>query len=104
MTSERDSRRCVIRDLPYDFLKIDRSFINEILHNSSDRAIVQATLSMAKDLGLGTVAEGVAEGPQAALLAEMGAECCRAITSADPRRPEVIADSLRVAHGTGEIG
>jgi diguanylate cyclase (GGDEF)-like protein len=98
------SSLCHLRDLPYDFLKIDRSFINEILHNSSDRAIVQATLSMAKDLGLGTVAEGVAEGPQAALLAEMGAGMLQGYYFGRPSTPEVIADSLRVAHGTGEIG
>jgi len=48
-----------LRDLPFDELKIDRSFVHGARHNETLRAIVQAILRLAKELGMETVAEGV---------------------------------------------
>ena len=48
-----------LRDLPFDELKLDRSFINGVARDPSLRAIVEATLAMAAQLGMKAVAEGV---------------------------------------------
>jgi EAL domain-containing protein (putative c-di-GMP-specific phosphodiesterase class I) len=48
-----------LRDLPFDELKIDRSFVHGARHNKTLRAIFQASLGLAKELGMETVAEGV---------------------------------------------
>ncbi|WP_116473018.1 putative bifunctional diguanylate cyclase/phosphodiesterase [Zobellella maritima] len=48
-----------LRLYPFDILKIDRSFINEVEMKQSDRDLVNATISMAHQLGLQVVAEGV---------------------------------------------
>jgi len=48
-----------LRDLPFDELKIDHSFVSAAFRDPSLRAIVEATLRMARQLGMRSVAEGV---------------------------------------------
>lgn len=48
-----------LKRLPIDSLKIDQSFIHDIIRDQSDMAIVSTILSMAKHLCLKVVAEGV---------------------------------------------
>jgi EAL domain-containing protein (putative c-di-GMP-specific phosphodiesterase class I) len=48
-----------LRQLPVDEIKLDRSFVSRIEHDEDDRAIVRSVISLAHDLGLTVVAEGV---------------------------------------------
>lgn len=48
-----------LRDIPFNELKVDRSFIHGAWRDASLRAIVEASLGMARNLGMKTVAEGV---------------------------------------------
>ena len=59
-----------LQKLPIDFLKIDQSFVFELIGNESNQAIVQAIMSMAKNLKLDVIAEGVETEEQKALLKE----------------------------------
>ncbi|HID46253.1 MAG TPA: bifunctional diguanylate cyclase/phosphodiesterase [Chromatiaceae bacterium] len=59
--------------LPVDELKVDKSFVINMIKWESDRAIVRATISLAHDLGMSVVGEGVEDMDQAAMLREM--EC-----------------------------
>ena len=48
-----------LRELPFDEVKIDGSFVRDLEENENDRAILDAVLLMARALGLTTVAEWV---------------------------------------------
>lgn len=57
-----------LRKIPIDRIKIDRSYIKNMLLRSSDEAIVQAIIALAKGMSLRVVAEGVESYPQLILL------------------------------------
>lgn len=58
--------------IPFSELKIDRSFIRGLCHRESLRIMVRSTVSMANELGLATVAEGVSAEDELHLLQELG--------------------------------
>ena len=62
----------LLRQFPVDLVKIDRSFVEPVLTDRSAYAIVKAVLSMCRDLGLPTVAEGIETGQQLDLLRSLG--------------------------------
>jgi len=57
-----------LKDLPIDRLKIDRSFVNEVMEDSNNAAIVSTITSMAHHLQLKVTAEGVENEDQLAFL------------------------------------
>lgn len=48
-----------LKMLPLDQLKIDKSFVDDVVKDVSDQSIVKTIILMAKELGLKTIAEGV---------------------------------------------
>lgn len=60
-----------LRTYPFDVLKIDRSFINDISIDSADRELINAAIAMAHGLNLKVVAEGVETKQQLAYLKEL---------------------------------
>ena len=61
-------------ELPFDTLKIDRSFMEKILEESKARKIVEGILGLTRLIGLKAVAEGVEDSRQADLLKQMGCD------------------------------
>jgi len=57
-----------LKELTFDELKIDRSFISGITRNPGDQALVQATIELGHAFGLTVVAEGVETPDQQAAL------------------------------------
>jgi EAL domain-containing protein (putative c-di-GMP-specific phosphodiesterase class I) len=60
--------------LPVSELKIDQSFIKEMVNNKDDKAVVHSTIELAHNLGLVVVAEGVESQPVLDLLIEFGCD------------------------------
>ncbi len=63
-----------LKDFPVSGLKIDRSFVIDILEDEKDLSIVKIVITLAKELGFYTVAEGVEKKEQVELLNDMGCD------------------------------
>jgi diguanylate cyclase (GGDEF)-like protein/PAS domain S-box-containing protein len=77
-----------LRKLPIKTLKIDKSFVDDIVGDSDAAVIVSATISMAKEMGLNIVAEGVETSEQAESLREKGCNCMQGYYFSTPLPPE----------------
>ena len=63
-----------LKNFPLDVLKVDQSFVRDLMEDSSDAAIVEASILFAHKLGLATVAEGVETAAQLAFLRAHGCQ------------------------------
>ena len=63
-----------LKKFDIDYLKIDRSFINQLIEDATDRALVEAIIAMAHKLDIKIVAEGVETQEQQDLLAQFGCD------------------------------
>ncbi|HEY1578487.1 MAG TPA: EAL domain-containing protein [Terracidiphilus sp.] len=61
-----------LKRLPLDQIKIDRTFVGEILKDPISGAVAQAIISFGKAMGLSVIAEGVETEEQRAFLAKLG--------------------------------
>jgi diguanylate cyclase (GGDEF)-like protein/PAS domain S-box-containing protein len=73
-----------LRKFNIDYLKIDRSFVQDIAEDPDDRAIVESIIVMAKRLGIKTVAEGVETHEQAEILKKSGCDMAQGYLFARP--------------------
>jgi diguanylate cyclase (GGDEF)-like protein len=63
-----------LKNLPIDELKIDRSFVGNMVADDNDLTIVRSTIDLSHNLGLDVVAEGVEDAETLHLLADMGCD------------------------------
>lgn len=93
-----------LKQLPFDSIKIDRSFMSEIsTRHSEQRELVKTILNMAQNLRLGVIAEGVEDEHGAEALKEMGCRFAQGFYFSRPVVPAAIeillaGESGREAH------
>jgi PAS domain S-box-containing protein len=63
-----------LRHLPLEFLKIDVNFVAHVTNSPDDQAMVRSIVAVARELGLGTVAEGVEDEATLRVLREFGVD------------------------------
>lgn len=81
-----------LRDLPFDELKLDRSFIHGAAADSALQAIVQGSMAMAASLGMKTVAEGVETQSDWDLLRTLGCDLAQGYFIARPMPASELPD------------
>ena len=78
-----------LKQLPLDLLKIDRSFVRDVLHDANDAAIARTIVALGTTLGLSVVAEGVETEDQSRQLALLGCDQIQGYLLSKPVPAEV---------------
>jgi PAS domain S-box-containing protein len=73
-----------LKQLPFDFLKIDAEFVRDLTENAASRHVVCALISLAKGFGQKTIAEGVEDEATLAMLGELGVDFAQGYVIARP--------------------
>ncbi|MDY0745947.1 EAL domain-containing protein [Paucibacter sp. R3-3] len=92
-----------LKRFPIDTLKIDRAFVNDLEGNDEDQAIVQAILSMARSLGLRTVAEGVETSAQWDFLRDRACDEIQGFLFSRPMPADALVPLLRAAQAAALV-
>jgi len=74
----------MLRQIPCDILKLDKGFINDATTDERGKIVVQHVLSMAKNLSLKTVSEGIETVEQAQFLTDSGCDIAQGFLYAKP--------------------
>ena len=91
-----------LKRLPIDTLKIDRSFIKDIPHDSDDMAIVKSIIALAKSLHLNIIAEGVETLEQKNFLLDEGCDVIQGYFYSKPVSEDIYKDILIKSRKTGK--
>ena len=83
-----------LQRFPFTTLKIDRSFVRDILTTPEDAAITRAMLSMGNELGLQTIAEGIETPAQAKALRALGCNAGQGFLLGRPMHADAVSALL----------
>ena len=76
--------------LPVDVVKVDRSFVSQVSTSHYHRVLIEATVNVAKSLGMGTVAEGIETQEQADMVIQLGCQKGQGYLFSKPLLPDEI--------------
>jgi EAL domain-containing protein (putative c-di-GMP-specific phosphodiesterase class I) len=79
-----------LRDIPFDELKIDRSFVHGAGDDPTKRAICSASVGLARQMGLDVVAEGVEDGADWRFLQAIGCDLAQGYFIARPMPADAV--------------
>jgi diguanylate cyclase (GGDEF)-like protein/PAS domain S-box-containing protein len=88
-----------LRRYPVDYLKVDRSFVAEVVTNPEDLAIVASVINLGHSLGLKVVAEGVETAEQLEKLCQMGCDQSQGFIWSRPAGEEDVSHWLASLRG-----
>lgn len=74
----------MLKNTPFDVLKLDKSFLDEFMESDRGRKIIEHTISMSQDIGLDIVAEGVETIEQAQFLSRCGCDSAQGFYYSKP--------------------
>jgi EAL domain-containing protein (putative c-di-GMP-specific phosphodiesterase class I) len=85
----------LVRGLPIQVVKIDKSLVSSCVNKKECAAIVQATSAMARVLGIRLVAEGIETDEQKRLMKSLGCDAGQGFLFSTPVEPEKVPDLLK---------
>ncbi|GAB4523907.1 MAG: hypothetical protein Tsb0014_01920 [Pleurocapsa sp.] len=88
-----------LHQFPFDTLKIDRSFVNSIEGNSEKLGIVRAIITLARNLGMDTIAEGIETVNQLTQLKALKCQYAQGYFLSKPLNKEIL-ENLIVTENT----
>lgn len=84
-----------LRRLPFDALKIDRSFVKDVTHNRDDAAIASVIITLAHSMGLEVIAEGVETVGQLDFLSAQNCDVIQGFWYSPPISSAMIEELIR---------
>jgi len=79
-----------LRDIPGDYLKVDRSFVMELPGHNKAEAVIQAIVSLGKSLDYRIIAEGIESEAQAGFLKGIGCDIAQGFLFARPLEAQAL--------------
>ncbi|MGO1461661.1 MAG: EAL domain-containing protein [Marinobacter sp.] len=89
-----------LKSYPFDTLKIDKSFVQDVLKEPEDASLVRAIINMAHSLGLTIIAEGVEEESQTYFLKQEGCDFAQGYFYSRPLSAGAFSEWLKTNHRT----
>jgi diguanylate cyclase (GGDEF)-like protein/PAS domain S-box-containing protein len=83
-----------LRGYPFDIIKIDRSFVKDLNTGRDVLAVIHATINLIENLGMASLAEGVEESAQLAVLQSLGCRYAQGYLFSRPVPAEQLLDAL----------
>lgn len=84
----------VLHKLPFDTLKIDRSFVMRVGEHGENSEVLQTVISLAKNLKMRVIAEGIETEPQLSVLKNLGCDYGQGYLLAKPKGREETEELL----------
>lgn len=80
--------------IPFDSLKIDKSYVDNILTERTEEAVVEQIIKLSKRLGLKTIAEGIESEEQRRIIADLGCDFAQGYLMARPMEMNKILELI----------
>ncbi len=90
----------MLRQMPFSEIKIDRSFISDVVTSRDSRAIVKSIIGLATNMDMACIAEGVETEETAKLLEELGVQDLQGYLIARPMPVEAVPAWLAIWTGS----
>ena len=87
----------LLRNFPFDTVKIDRSFVEGVADNGDVLAVMHATINLIENLGMHSLAEGVEDATQVATLQSLGCRYAQGYLFSRPVEARSLLDWCRVS-------
>jgi EAL domain-containing protein (putative c-di-GMP-specific phosphodiesterase class I) len=87
-----------LKSYPFDTLKIDKTFVQDVMKEPEDAALVRAIINMAHSLGLTIIAEGVEDEAQTHFLKQEGCDFAQGYFYSHPLPAGEFTEWLRIHH------
>jgi EAL domain-containing protein (putative c-di-GMP-specific phosphodiesterase class I) len=84
----------LLREYPFDTIKIDRSFVQDLVPSRDVLAVTHATIALIENLGMVSLAEGVEDAAQVAVLQSLGCRYAQGYFFSRPVRADRLLEAL----------
>lgn len=96
------SSLCHVKTIPSDYIKLDQTFVKDIIHNHQDRGMVSSVISLAQNYNRKVIAEGVESIEHGRVLMQLGCYLAQGYAIAKPMAACELPDWVRTYTGHPE--